>query len=438
MDRSALMPRDRREYSQRMPETASATLLSRITDLRDLLNVHPLFALGILLMIGYALGKLAARLSLPEITGFILAGLLMGESVTGIIPRHMGEDLRIVTEVALSLIAITIGSEFYAAKIKRLGGAIVVITLIQIATSFGFVAIALFLFGLPLPFSLMIGAIASATAPAATVAIVQSLRARGRFVDYLYGVVALDDAGAVVLFGVVFAVASGFVTGGATGGGMELVLHAFAEVGLSILVGAVSGFLLHLLARRKSNGNEVLIITLGMLSLTTAVAIVFHLSPLLTNMAAGALLINLSPQNHRIFRFLEPFTPPVYALFFVIAGTELRPEVMVQGEILLLGVVYILARAAGKYAGVYIGCGISHVEPEIKRNLGICMFPQAGVAIGLVLLIQASPLMQSVTSAQQAILGTMTNIVLFSVFVNEIVGPPLSRGAILRGNQMEG
>lgn len=422
-----------------MPDSSPAPLLARLAELRDLMNVHPLFALGVLLVIGYALGKLAARVSLPEITGFIVAGLLMGESVSGIIPRQMGEDLRIVTEVALSLIAITIGSEFYAAKIKRLGGAIVIITLIQIVTSFGFVAAALFLFGLPLPFALMMGAIASATAPAATVAIVQSLRARGKFIDYLYGVVALDDAGAVVLFGVVFAVASGFITGGAAaGGGSALVLHAFVEVALSLGVGAVSGFVLHVLARRKSNGNEVLIITLGILSLTTAIAIVFHLSPLLTNMAAGAVLINLSPQNHRIFRFLEPFTPPVYALFFVIAGTELRPEVMVQGEILLLGLVYILARAAGKYAGVYIGCGISGTEVEIRRNLGICMFPQAGVAIGLVLLIQASPLMQGVTEAQAAILGTMTNIVLFSVFVNEIVGPPLSRGAILRGNRMEG
>lgn len=427
-------------YSERMEAEGIATVLEPLVGLRDLLNVHPLFSLGILLIIGYGLGRLAGLVKLPEVTGFIFAGLLMGETVTGIIPHTMGEDLKLVTEVALGLIALTIGGEFYAAKLRRLGGAIIVITLVQIATSFGVVAIALLLFRLPLPFALLLGAIASATAPAATVAIVQSLRARGKFIDYLYGVVALDDAGAVILFGVVFAVASGLVGGQATGGnghGAELVLHAFREVGLSLVVGALSGVLIHLFARKRSNGNEVLIITLGMLFITTAIAIVFELSPLLTNMAAGTVIINLAPQNHRIFRFLEPFTPPVYALFFVIAGTELQPAVLFQGEILLLGSVYIIARAIGKYGGVYLGATVTRVEPEIRKNLGICMLPQAGVAIGLVLLIQASPLMAGLSPENARLVETMVNIVLLSVFVNEIVGPPLSRAAIIRGNKME-
>lgn len=423
-------------------------ILDRIIALRDLLSTHPLFSVGVLLVIGYALGKLAARVRLPEITGFILAGILMGHSVTGIIPLHMGEDLKLVTEVALGLIAITIGGEFYAAKLKRLGGAIVVITVVQIIVTFAIVTVALFLFNLPLPFALLMGAIASATAPAATVAIVQSLRAQGKFIDYLYGVVALDDAGAVILFGVVFAVVSGMIGGPAIAdgaaaaaagehGGFSMVLHAFAEVGLSLLVGAVSGFVIHLAARKKSNSNEVLIISLGLLFMTTAIAIVFKLSPLLTNMAAGAVVINLAPQNHRIFRFLEPFTPPIYSLFFVIAGTELRPQILAQMEILLLGGVYILARAAGKYGGVYLGARMSKVDKEITNNLGICMLPQAGVAIGLVLLIQASPLTSGLPAETVRIVDTMVNIILFSVFVNEIVGPPLSRYAIIRGNKME-
>jgi Kef-type K+ transport system membrane component KefB len=411
-------------------------MMEPLLRLRDLLNVHPLFSLGILLIVGYGIGKLAARVKLPEITGFIIAGILMGESVTGIIPRHMGEDLSLVTEVALGLIALTIGGEFYSAKLRRLGTAIVIITLVQLFASFAVVTVALLVVRLPLPFALLMGAIASATAPAATVAIVQSLRARGKFIDYLYGVVALDDAGAVILFGVVFAVATGFV-GDAGGHGAALVLHAFREVGLSLVVGAVGGFAIHALARRKSNAHEVLIITLGMLFLTTAVAIVFELSPLLTNMAAGALLINMAPQNHRIFRFLEPFTPPIYALFFVIAGTELRPAILAQSQIVLLGGVYILARAVGKYGGVYLGARLSGVEPEIRTNLGICMLPQAGVAIGLVLLIQASPLMAGLSPQYSRIVDTMVNVILLSVFVNEIIGPPLSRGAIIRGNNME-
>lgn len=416
-------------------------MLEQLIELRDLLGSHPLFSLGALLVIGYGLGKLAGAVKLPEITGFIVAGILMGDSVTGIIPHTMGEDLKLVTEVALGLIAITIGGEFYAAKLKRLGGAITVITLVQLASTFVIVALALFLFRMPLGFALLMGAIASATAPAATVAIVQSLRAQGKFIDYLYGVVALDDAGAVILFGIVLAVVSGMLGGPADAGeaahGLMTVLHAFGEVGLSIVVGAASGFLIHLLARKRSNSNEVLIIALGILFVTTSLAIVFHLSPLLTNMAAGAAIINLAPQNHRIFRFLEPFTPPIYALFFVIAGTELRPEIFASPEILLLGGVYIVSRAIGKYGGVYLGAGMSKVEKEIKNNLGICMLPQAGVAIGLVLLIQASPLVRELGPESVRIVDTMVNIILFSVFVNEIVGPPLSRLAIIRGNKME-
>ncbi len=419
-----------------MESSGLSAAVEAFVELRDLLNEHALFAVGVLLVIGYGLGKLAALVRLPEITGFIIAGILMGDSVTGVIPHHMGQDLKLVTEVALGLIAITIGGEFYAAKLKRLGKAIVIITVAQILATFIAVTVALALFRMELPFALLMGAIASATAPAATVAIVQSLRAQGRFVDYLYGVVALDDAGAVILFGVTFAVVSGVIGSVATRG-IALVYNAFAEVGLSIAIGALAGTLIHLFVRRKSNPNEVLILTLGMLFIATAIAIVFHLSPLLTNMAAGAAIINLSPRNHRIFRVLEPFTPPVYALFFVIAGTELRPEILTQGPVLLLGLVYILARAVGKYGGVYLGATLSGVEPEVRNNLGICMLPQAGVAIGLVLVIQASPLTQGLPQESLRVVDMMVNIILFSVFVNEILGPPLSKTAIIRGNRME-
>lgn len=419
--------------------------------LRELLAQHALFSLGILLLLGYLIGKVANRVRLPEITGYIVAGLLVGESFLGFIPPHMGEGLGLVTEVALGLIAITIGGEFYWVKLRRLGSAIVIVTLVQLVAAFLLVSLVLALLQLPLPFALLLGAIASATAPAATVAIVQSLRAQGTFIDYLYGVVALDDAGAVILFGLVFAVASSILadTGAAaaaaeaavhgSGGGhgaLTIVLHALAEVGFSLLLGIVTGYAIHRLAWRRSNQNEILITTLGVLFLATAMAISFNLSPLLTNMAAGALIINLSPDNHRIFRILRPLTPPIYALFFVIAGTELRPEVLVDPQILTLGGAYILARAVGKYGGVWAGCRIAGTTPAIRNYLGICMLPQAGVAIGLVLLIEASPAMAVLPAQYQPIIATMVNIILLSVFVNELIGPPLSRFAIIRGNEM--
>jgi len=412
--------------------------------LRELLGQHALFSLGILLLLGYLIGKIANRVGLPEVTGYIVAGLLVGESFLGLIPRHMGESLGLVTEVALGMIAITIGGEFYWVKLKRLGSAIVIVTVVQLMAAFAVVSVALSLLGMPVPFALLLGAIASATAPAATVAIVQSLRAQGTFIDYLYGVVALDDAGAVILFGVVFAVASNILgdAGSAAGaaaaahGAAVIVLHALAEVGLSLALGIATGFAIHLLAWRRTNQNEILITTLGVLFMATAMAIVFNLSPLLTNMTAGALIINMSPDNHRIFRILRPLTPPIYALFFVIAGTELRPHVLANPQILILGGAYILARAVGKYGGVWAGCRLAGTSPQIRTYLGICMLPQAGVAIGLVLLIEASPAMAALPVQYQPIIATMVNIILLSVFVNELIGPPLSRFAIIRGNDM--
>ncbi len=215
------------------------------------------------------------------------------------------------------------------------------------------------------------------------------------------------------------------------------VFNALMEVGFSLLLGVLGGVVLHRITKDKHATNEILIVLLGVIFITTAFSIVFHLSPLLTNMATGSALVNLSARNHRLFRVLEPFTPPLYALFFVIAGTELRLDVILRGDVLLLGTVYILTRAVGKYGGIWVGCTMSGVGKPIRENLGWCMLPQAGVAIGLVLLIQASPLMQGLSAGQQAVIHNMVNIVLLSVFVNELVGPPLSKMAIIRGNQME-
>ncbi len=399
---------------------------------------HPLFAIGLLLITGYLFGRFINKLKLPEITGFIIAGIILSESVTGIIPHHMDNTLKSITEIALSLIAITIGSEFYISKLKRLGKEVIIITAVQLLATFFIVALALYLFKMRLPFALLLGAIASATAPAATVAIVQSLRAHGHFVDYLYGVVALDDAGCVILFGIIFAFVSNILgpTAGSSGG-LQLIFFVVMEVVASIIVGGLIGVVLHLFTRNKSNNNEILIISFAFILLSTSISIVFHLSHLLTNMALGAVLINLSAKNHRIFRALERLTPPIYALFFIIAGTELNPYIIFNKKILLLGSVYILSRVGGKYSGVYYGCVLSKTSFKIKKYLGFCMFPQAGVALGLVLLIQASPLIPQLSEANRIIIDNMVNIILLSVFVNEIIGPPISKYGIIKGNEME-
>jgi len=413
-------------------------IIEDFLEFKELLSQHALFVIGLLLVFGYFLGKLADRVKLPEITGYIISGLLMGDALFNLVPHD--SDLTIVTDVALALIALTIGGEFSLSILKAMGREVVILTVFQILLTYIVVTVSLVVFKLALPFALLMGAIATATAPAATVAIVQSLRAHGRFIDRLYGVVAMDDAGAVIIFSISFALATGMLspeTASAGHGAGTLILHAFTEILFSLLLGALFGFFIHKATRKHSNNGEILILTLALVLLETALALFLHLSPLLTNMAAGAVLINISPRNHRIFRTLEPLSPPIYALFFIIAGTELNPSALIKKEILVLGAVFIVSRALAKYWGVYFGARAAGSAQNVKKFLGFCMLPQAGVAIGLVLMIQTSPVILTLPESQQATISLMVNIVLLSVFFNELTGPPLSKYAIIRAMEEE-
>lgn len=409
-------------------------LLTELNHLTEYLHVHPLFAAGIILVVGYYLGRLAAIVKLPEITGYIFAGLLLGKSFLHIVPHEIEQSLGIFTQIALGLIALTIGGEFSFSKLKRLGKEVIVITAAQIMLAFVLVSAVSALLGMPVPIALLAGAIASATAPAATVHIVQSLKAHGKFVDLLYGVVALDDAGCVILFSVVFTLAGSLL--GISGGDVSILmsmLHLLLEIG----IGVAGGFLIHAASRKRKSDNENIIITLGIFFCYTVIVMGLGMSPLLTNMAAGTVLINLSPRNHRLFRIIRPITPPLYAMFFVLAGMELDPRQFIQPAILILGVGYILSRAAGKYGGVFSGCHIVKTDRKIRNYLGVCMLPQAGVAIGLVDIVTNMQLPPD--TAPEVLIGltALNSVVLMSVFVNEILGPPLSKYALIRGNEME-
>ena len=412
-------------------------LLDILIPIRDIFSRHIIFGIGILLVIGYYVGELAEKFRLPAITGYIIAGVLLGDSVTGLIHAEMTDTLRSITQVALGIIAITIGSEFSAKKLRRLGPGILIITIVQLIFTFLVVSGALLFFGMELFSALLLGAIASATAPAATVVIIQNLRARGDFVDTLYGVVALDDAGCVILFAGVFAFVGGMLGVGGGGGFFISTLgHAAVEIAFSVLLGAAEGVLVHFLTYRTKRPNALLIIVLGLILLFTAIAISLHLSPLLANMVAGAVIINLSRKGNRIFNALRPLTAPLYAAFFAIAGTELNLGLLSNWWILLLGSVYVIARGVGKYSGVWLGARMAGTDRKIRDYLGLSMIPQAGVAIGLVLLIQASPVLAGASPQIADSMARIVNIVLFAVMINELIGPPLSKMAIIKGAEL--
>lgn len=409
-----------------------AAAIERVAAVAD---ASPVLSLGVLLLCGYFAGRLAGLIRLPSITGYIVAGLVLGDSVVGLISHHATARLQPVTEVALAFIAITIGGEFQLPKLRRSGAKILVITVAEAFLAFAVVGGVLTLLGLDSRFALLLGGIAAATAPAATVVIVRELKMHGEFVDYLYGVVAFDDAIAVLLFSVILAMVTPLfgVAGAPDGAVLHAVAEAGTEIGLSVLVGAAGSVFLHLIARRSPSDGARLVITVAVVFVVTAGALALELSPLLANMAFGALLINLSPSNRQLFMVLEPVTPPIFALFFILAGAELQLAVFAEVTVVILGLAYLAARFAGKFTGAYIGARVMRAPAAVRRYLGFCLFPQAGVAIGLALFLRGSSMVATAGADVQRLVTQLVNIVLLSVFINELIGPLISRFGVTRG-----
>ena len=402
-----------------------AAIIDILTQVRGYFHQNLFFGIGVLLLASFFGGKLANRLKFPAITGYILAGMAMGPYMLALVHSDVALQLAPIPHIALGLIALTIGGKFSFRLLRRLGKAFACITILQLLFTFAAVSIALFLMKMPLPTALLLGAIASATAPAATVAVLSEYRARGPLTKSLMAVVALDDAGSIVLFGIILAVCSNNLPGGTALSPLAVAVRPFIEIGGAIVLGITVGFFVHLIVRNRRNRNEIIVIVLGAIFFCSGVAISLHLSPLIANMLAGFVLINSSAKNVRIFGILEPVQPPIYAAFFALAGTELNIRIL--GAIGILGTAYILARALGKVGGAWLGAVATGASPVTRKYLGLGLLPQAGVAIGLVLLAQE----QAAT-----IFSTVAvNIVLASIVFNEIVGPPLTRYAIFKAGE---
>ncbi|MFW6367274.1 MAG: cation:proton antiporter [bacterium] len=418
-------------------------VMETLLELKTLFTEHPLFLVGFLLLFGYLAGKAASRIHLPEISGFILAGLLVNSFTTGIVTHEMNRSLHVITEVAIGFLALTIGSEFSVRKMRRIGKEVLTIALVHLCGTFvvvlaGCMALnaAFPAFNIGYPYAILLAVIACATSPAVIVAEVHHLRAQGRFVDYLFGVVALGDAITVVIFGLAFTFVINIL------GAVEsfsLISQSILEIVYSIVCGAVFAFPLSAAIRRMHNSNEIMIVTIGFICVTTGFSIVLHLSPLLVNMTMGAAMINFSSRNQRIFYSIEPLTPPIYALFFVIAGLEIDPRIFISGMPMLIAILYILLRIAGKQLSTKLGCALCNLNSRIGNNLGLCMLSKGGIALGFVLLIQTSPALEALRQDQQisAIMSDMVNIVLISIFVNEVISPFFLRHAVIQGNEME-
>ena len=397
----------------------------------EILNNQVFFASAVLLILGFLFSRAANKARLPRVTGYIIAGIIIGPSLLSVLKEHSLNQLDFMSQFALGIIALIIGAGLSLNLIKRLGFRLLTITLFESIGAFILVSVLLKLFGMPLPAVLPLAAIAAATAPAATVAVIREYRSSGPFTETTLAVVALDDAIAITLFGLIMTLdVRHFASIG--GAAVSSIYSSFIEIVACFFVGCVLALIAHILIKLTREVSDVIIVVLGIVFLSITIASVVEISPLLTNMFLGMIIINISAQNNEIIGNLEKMTPPLYCFFFVLAGAHLDFKVFASvGAVLVMwGVVFVLARLAGKISGSYIGGALSRSPDNIRRYLGLALAPQAGVAIGLSLLISRA-------SGYFEFRSVILNITLMAVAINEIVGPLLTKYALFKAGEAE-
>ncbi len=410
-----------------------------------------LLSTGVALFAGLMMTRLfkLMHLNLPDVTAFLLAGIIVGPFALGSLGigglgfasmDQIGK-VNFLSNVALGFIAFDIGNEFRLAQLKHTGKTATIIGIVQSCAATLLVDAALiglhFVLGpevLPLPVAITLGAIASATAPAATLMVVRQYKAKGPLTDLLLPIVALDDAVGLVLFAVSFGVAQAV-----DGGSVSLVsvlVNPMIEIVCSLLLGAAMGGILTLLEKLFYSNKNRLSMTIAFVITTIALSkleiplggeVKIGFSSLLVCMMLGTMFCNLSEYSADIMHRSEQWTAPLYTVFFVLSGAQLELSVFKDPAVILIGVVFILVRCVGKYLGAYVPSRMMKLDPKVRNHLGITLFPQAGVALGMVVSAQA---------LGEAHGSVIRNIILFAVLVYELVGPLLTKQSLQKAGEI--
>ena len=389
------------------------------------MEINSLLALAIALSAGLILNRVVKKLGLPNVTGYLIAGLIIGPCILNLFPKEALADTKVITEVALGFIAFSIGAEFKFADMKKIGSSVFTITLFQALAACIFVNIALFVLGFPAPVAITLGAIATATAPAATLMVIRQYKAKGPVTGILLPVVALDDAIGLIIFSVSLAIAE-VLESGSKLSVKTMLLDPVTEIASSIIGGAVIGLILCWAMRFFKSASNRLCLVVTIVIMGTALSSTFHLSGLLFNMCIGAVLANMRDDFESLLAINDEWTPPLFLIFFVISGAEL--DLKVLPSVGLLGIAYLVARSLGKYVGALVGSVITHQDENIKKYLGLTLLPQAGVAIGMSqIVIDALPLYG----------GQIRAVVLCATLVYEFVGPLITKIALTKAGEIQ-
>lgn len=387
-----------------------------------MLNV--LTYVAIALFTGLFASKIMKIFKLPNVTGYIIFGLILGPYVLKVMPEDFVSNMSVISDMALGFIAFSIGSEFKLSYLKKIGKSPVVIAFCEGFGAVLFVDLAIYLLTGNIQFALVLGAIASATAPAATIMVVKQYKARGPVTDTLLPVVAIDDAVALIAFGISVAIAK--IIGNS--GSVDLtsvIISPVIEIIGGLIFGAVLGVIFSALIKWFTGRGNRLAVAIGMVSLCVGVSNLCGFSSLLACMAMGALLINTSKNYTELFKLTDRFTPPLFLLFFVISGAELNIGIL--PSVGMIGVAYIVVRVIGKMAGTAFGAKISGASDKVKKYLGPTLIPQAGVAIGL-----SMAAMTVVPDFGPQIRA----IILCATIIYELVGPVITKITLKKAGEI--
>ena len=384
-----------------------------------------IISVAVMLIAGYVMSRLTKKLKLPNVTGYIIAGILIGPYCINIIPANVVEGMSFLADIALAFIAFSTGEFFKMSTLKKNGGKNIVITVFEaLLASMVVFLVMYFALGLSLPFSIVLGALAAATAPASTMMTIRQTNSKGDFVDTLLQVVALDDVVGLVAFSVAIAVATASLAGTVTAG--NVLLPIVYNI-VAFVVGGLLGFLLKLLISKRSTDNR-LIIAVATIFGFCGICSFMDVSPLLGCMAMGTVYMNTS-NDDKLFKQLNYFSPPILLLFFVRSGVNFKLDALVStGEsvggvsLLVIGVVYFFVRILGKYGGSFLGCLVTKKDKKVRNYLGLALIPQAGVAIGLATL--ASRTIGGDTGS------ALETIILASSVLYELIGPACAKLAL--------
>lgn len=402
---------------------------------------------GFILMISFYIGKTMKFIKLPSLIGYMLIGVALGPSLFNLIDHNIQHTLAFITDIALGFVALSIGLELKFTALKRLGMSIVYIIFTESFGAFLVVFTAVYFFTDNLPLALIFGAIAPASAPAGTVAVIQEYKAKGNLTKALYAVVGFDDGLGIIVFGFAAAIVRSILmneTGVVTSGFWELMLPPLKEVALSVVIGLIVSIIFAYLIRKSEGLPQTFIIIFGIVLVVTGLSTLLHLSLILTNMIIGIILVNTQPYStSQKFHDLLPIVIPLlFVLFFTLAGANLH--IMSLPALGLLGLVYIVSRSSGLIGGSIIGALIGKADKNIRKYLGMGILSQAGVAIGLSLIVKQEfqGLGKVINSATGETSGdyigaTVLTTVTATCIIFEIAGPILTKYALKKAGEIK-